>query len=137
MSDPAQDALDEMDAQGEPGAEEIEVELHYSNPQTTMRLQIGFAAAVEYVMREQTEPGQELTTADILAALRGSFMSLAKAAIADKVTEPSKLANAHVNKAAFLSVLDGIAEEIESWPLPALPTIPYVAVDNKEQSDRG
>lgn len=141
-SDPAQDTLDQMDAQGEPELpelpepQEIEVEMHFSNPETTLRLQVGFAAAVEYVMREQQEPGQELTTADILAALRGSLLSLAKNQIADKAQEPGKLANAHVNKRAFLSVLDGIAEEIESWEIPALSETELSEIRGDE-ADRG
>lgn len=136
-ADPAQDTRVQMDAQGEPERPEIEVEVHYSNPQTTLRLQHGFAAAVEYVMREQQEPGQELRPVDILAALHGSFMSLAAHEIRDKAKEhPEKLANAHVNKRAFLSVLDGIAEEIEGWELPALSESQLSEIRGDE-ADRG
>lgn len=94
------------------------IEIHYSNPQTTLRLQHAFAAGVEYVMREQQEPGQEVCAVDILAALRGCFMSLAHSEIIDKAAEPGKLVNAHVNKAAFLSVMDLIKQEINGWELP-------------------
>jgi len=121
------------------------IELHYSNNQTAARLQLAFASALEYVMKEQQEdPDQRVTTADILAALRGSIMSFAKHTIVDKADYEGNVMGALVNKAAITKTLADMQIEIDSWAIPALPpdadTVsepPTAPVAQEEQSDRG
>jgi hypothetical protein len=105
-----------------------ELEAHYSNPHTTARLQHAFAAALDYVLREQKEP--PVRRVDILAALRASFMSLAHAEIIERA-EVNEL-SARVNRAAFVRVLNDMASEIYNW-VPELPDLPpdFVNLDPK------